>query len=344
MPDLVRAVRHCEHPSPPLVVGADWRSRRQVIRIVGRHGRRDRPRRPSTRRVAAGLLAAVAASSLHLHAQSQNPALTFDTALSVALRQNANLEGLGHQQAIWNAQHTGDATGPQVDARSNADCAPGLVRGPVATASAPFTDSERLTAAQMLRRNLRQAFYDLVLRDEELQEAQGLIDFMSEFRTAGPGSSDADATRNSRRYALRVEIALSRARIELICAQSRRRLALAAVNAVLNRAPDVPVTIAGDLADPVPLPSLDSAIRLSKAVDVELRQLRQGVEVQRRSPDIGGPAGASRKPRAHAPEWHRSWRDSWRRRCTGHPTTGGRAATGRSGEARGRTCGTRARP
>ena len=211
------------------------------------------------------MLVVVAASALHLHAQSQLPALTFDAAHSVALRRNANLEGLGNQQAIWDAQHARDATGPRADARVNADCAPSPVRGPVATARAPFTDSERLTAAQMLRRNLRQVFYDLMLSDEELQEALSLIDFTSEFRTAGQGLSDAGATRNSRRNALRVEIVLSRARIELICAQSRRRVALAAVNAVLNRAPDVPMAIVGDLTDPVPLPSLEAAIRLSKA-------------------------------------------------------------------------------
>ena len=276
MPDLVAADRHCEHQSLPSVVDAGRRYRRRVISIVGRRSRCHRPRRPSTRHALAGLLAVLAATALDLQAQSQNPALTFDAALSVAMRQNATPEGLDHQQAIWYAQHTGDAIGPQVDAR----CAPRPVRGPVATASGPFTESERPPAAQMLRRNLRQAFYDLALSDEELQEKQDLIDFTSEFRTAGHGSSDAEG-KTSRRDALQVEIALSRSRIELICAQGRRRLALAAVNAVLNRAPDVPLTIVGDLAKPVPLPSLDSAIRLSKAVDAELRQLRQDVEVQR---------------------------------------------------------------
>jgi outer membrane protein TolC len=169
------------------------------------------------------------------------------------------------------------------------------VRGPVATVSAPFTDGERLTAAQMLRRNLRQAFYDLMLSDEELQEAQGLIDFTSEFRPAGQEAS-AGATRTSRRNALRVEILLSRARIELICAQGRRRMALSAVNAVLNRAPDVPLTIVGDLADPVPLPSLEAAIRLSKAMDVDLRELRQGVQVQRSPPASSVPPALPTSP------------------------------------------------
>jgi hypothetical protein len=242
------------------------------------------------------VLAVVAASALHLHAQSQNPAFTFDAALNVALWRNANLEGLGNQQAIWDARHARDATGPQADARLNADCAPSPVPGPVATVSAPFTDSERLSAAQMLRRNLRQAFYDLLLSDGELQEALSLVDFTSEFRPAGQGSSDAGATRNSRRNALRVEIVLSRARIELICAQSRRRMALAAFNAVLNRAPDVPATIVGDLTDPVPLPSLDAAIRLSKAMDVELRQLRQGIQVQRSPPASSVPPALPASP------------------------------------------------
>jgi hypothetical protein len=256
----------------------------------------DRPRPPSTRRVAAGVLAVVAGSALHLHAQPQNPALTFDAALSVALLRNATLEGLGNQQAIWDARHARDATGPQADARVNAECGPSPVPAPVAAVSMPFTDSERLTAAQMLRRNLRQAFYDLMLSDEELQEAQGLIDFTSEFRPAGQEASDPGATRDSRRNALRVEIMLSRARVELICARGRRRMALAAVNAVLNRAPDVPLTIVGDLTDPVPLPSVEAAIRLSTAMDVELRQLRQGDPVQPGPPPSSGPPALPASP------------------------------------------------
>ena len=82
-----------------------------------------------------------------------------------------------------------------------------------------------------------------------------------------------------------------------ICAQSRRRMALAAVNAVLNRAPDVPLTIVGDLTDPVPLPSSEAAIRLSKAMDVELRQLRQGVQVQPSPPASSLPPALPASPR-----------------------------------------------
>lgn len=303
MPDLVPADQYDQHFSRLFVVDDDGRSRRRVIETVIVHDR------PSPRRVMAGVLAVVAATALHLQAQTQNPPLTFDAAFHVALRRNADLEGLRRQQAIWDAQHAPQAANPHISARADDDCAPTCARaarpidvcatGPVREALPPIsgsvTDSDVMAVAQIVRRNLRQAFYELMLSDDQVQETQRLIDFASQFRTVNP--SDVDATGHSRRDALRVEIALSRARLELIRAQSRRRVAQAAVNAVLNRAPDVPVIVVGDLTDPVPLPQLAPAIALSKAMDVELRQLRHAVEVQRRARAASGRLESPARPR-----------------------------------------------
>lgn len=319
MLDLVPADRYDEYPSRPSAVNADGPSRRRVIGIVERCGRCNRRQWTSARRVIAGVLALVAGTALHLQAQIQNSPLTFDVAFSMALRRNADSEGLRRQLAIWDAQHASDVAGPDVYAHADADCPPtctnvarsvDICRNAVRDAIPPIGDSfaarDIVAFAQIVRRNLRQAFDDLALSDEELQEIQGLVDFASQLRTMD--SSDAEPTGHPRLDPLRLEIALSRARLELIRAQSRRRTAQAAFNAVLNRASDVRTTIVGQLSDPVPLPELEQAIRLSKAMDVELGQLRHGIEVQRRVRGVsgrlsglsGGPVRGRRAEKAEA--------------------------------------------
>lgn len=207
---------------------------------------------------------------------------------------------------------------PTVDTHADERCAPtctnvpssadGCVTRPMREALAPqggaFTDRDVVPVAQMVRRNLREVFYDLAWRDAEMQDTQQLIDVTSQFRTvATPNTEVPDRLP---RAALRVEIALSQAKIELIWAQSRRQVAQAAFNAVLNRAPDVPVTVIGDLTEPIRLPQLNPAISLAKATDVELRDLRREVETQRRSqipsrrakpstPVLPGTRGAARR-------------------------------------------------
>lgn len=288
MPDLVPADRYRAHPSRRSVADADGRSRRRVI---------------------AGVLAVVVATTLHLHAQTYNPSLTFDAALTVALRRNADLESLGRQQAIWDLLHARTAPSPHVDAHADHGCAPTCASGsiamdicvtpPIRDTFAPmggaFMSQDVVSVAQMVRRNLREAFYDLVLSDAEVQEIQNVIDFTSEFRTVA--TSDAKVTDRSRLDELRVEIALSEGSIQLIQAQSRRGLAQAAFNTVLDRAPDAPVTVVGDLMDPIRLPQLDPAIRLSKAMDVALRQLRHDVDIQRRTQVASMRPRRSRLPR-----------------------------------------------
>lgn len=303
MPHVVPADPYGEHLSRRSVGNGDGPSRRRAVSVVGRRSRSDRAQPTSTRYVTAAVLAVVAATALHLDAQTRPPSLTFDAAFSMALRRNADRDSHRRQQVIWDAQHAGEVVVPYVSVRADDGCAPTCasaarsieicVTGPgreaLPTIGGSLADSDVATFGQIVRRNLRQAFDDLVLSDHDVQETQGLIDMTSQFRIVD--RSD-DAMEHPRLDALRVEIARSRAKIDLIRAEDRRRFAEAAFNAVLNRAPDVPVTIVGELTDPVPLPHVEPAIRLSKAMDVDLRQLRHDVEVQRRAraPSLPHPA------------------------------------------------------
>jgi hypothetical protein len=237
------------------------------------------------------------ASALGLQAQIMGAPLTFDGALRMALHQNTDLEAVGRQGAIRDAQRTRDAAhlrGPAIaDAgcplacagvtRALDGCAADAAPALVTTGGGLLTDGEVAAAAQTLRRNLRQAFYDVLLHDEAIEAAQGVLDFANQLRVTGRSPSDAETTVDVRLDALRVEIARSRATIDLIRAQSDRRAAQAAFNVILNRAPYVPVTLTGNIAEPVALPRLEPAIRLAKAVDLDLIHLRHDLDVQRRA-------------------------------------------------------------
>lgn len=288
-------------------------SRPLTIGVVGRGGRVARPAWAPMWRAGACLLLVVAVgTAARLQAQAGRAPLTFDAALAYARQYNGDLEAAGRQQAIREAQRARDAARPRGQALTHGDCAPtcatlvmpvdgcgaGASEGLTATTGGLLTDSTVATAAQTLRRNVREAFYDLLLADEEMRVAEGVVDFRNQLRAARRASSDADA-QQSRLDTLRVELAISQAKVDLIGTESRRRLAELAFNAILDRAPDISVALIGHVEEPIALPRLEPAILLAKTVDVPLRRLRHDLDVQRRArasaPAVTQRPGSQRK-------------------------------------------------
>lgn len=303
--DAVRVRRHERDdalgPSRPLAIGVVvWGSR------VGR------PRWTPMWRAGVCLVLVVAGgTTTRLQAQTRRAPLTFDAALVSATQDNADFGAAGRQWAIREAQRARDAARVRGQALAHADCAPtctsvvtpvdrcaaGTSEVLTATTGGVFTDSTVAAAAQTLRRNLREAFYDLLLQDEEIRVAEGVVDFRDQLRMARRARSDTDPA--SQLDTLHVELALSRAKLDLMDAQSRRRLAELAFNAILNRAPDVPVVLIGHVEEPIALPRVDPAILLAKMVDVPLRRLRHDLDVERRArasaPAVAPRPGSQRK-------------------------------------------------
>lgn len=260
---------------------------------------------------AAGVLLAVLAAAPAARAQTpvaptQTAAasgvapLTFQNALDLAVANNLELAAARRGRAVREAdlKAAGQRANPELSADLSRDSPHGEVslalpidlartrarRIDMANAALAMADVEEHSALVALRRDVRLAFYGLMAADQQVALAETVLGIVERTKDAVQLRFDAGAV--PRLDVLQADIGLVRGRADLDLARSSRRAAQAALNALLNRPPDQPVVLAGDLADIPALPALDRATATALAANVDLLAIDRQSAIERRTLDF----------------------------------------------------------
>jgi len=134
-------------------------------------------------------------------------------------------------------------------------------------------------ALQALRRRVRMAFYGLLAAEEGASLASSMHEVAVRVREVAQARFEAGAA--PRLDVMQAELGLARAKAELELARSDRSSAQAEVNAVLNRPPDRPLAVVGDLAEGA-VPPIDQATARAAAANPELRAAEREVAIEER--------------------------------------------------------------
>jgi outer membrane protein, heavy metal efflux system len=253
----------------------------------GSSSRGSRPHR------AIALLALIACGSAS--GSAQEPPLTFQAALELALASNLDLAAARRGRVVREAEvrAAGQHPNPDLVFESTKDTPHQMLsldipfepwkrsaRVDVAREQLKLADVEDAAALQALRRSVRLAFYGLVAADEAVALATSMGEVASRVRDVAQARFDEGAA--PRLDVMQAELGLSRAKADLGLARSARLSAQAELNALFNRSPGQALTVQGDAAESAPLPSVEQVVAGAAAGNAELRAAEQAVAIEER--------------------------------------------------------------
>ena len=142
-----------------------------------------------------------------------------------------------------------------------------------------LADVDEAAALQALRRRVRMAFYGLLAAEEGASLAKSMHDVAVRVSEVAQARFETGAA--PRLEVMAADLGLARANAELELARSERAAVQAELNAVLNRPPDRPLAVTGDLAEGV-VPPLGQATARATAANPELWAAVREVAIEER--------------------------------------------------------------
>jgi outer membrane protein, heavy metal efflux system len=236
------------------------------------------------------LLAAASASTL-----AQEPPLTFQSALELAVARNLDLAAARRGRAVRQAElrTAGQHPNPDLVFESTKDTPHQTLsldipfepwkrsaRVDVAKQELTLSDVEDAAALQLLRRQVRLAFHGLLAADEAMALATSMDELASRVREVAQARFDEGAA--PKLDVMQAELGVSRARADLELARSARTSAQAGLNGLLDRPPAGPLAVTGDIAQGAVLPAVDQVVASAAAHNPELRTAEREVAIEER--------------------------------------------------------------
>ncbi len=244
----------------------------------------------------AASVAVVAGQPVAWAQTTQGEALTFGTAMDLAVTNNLELAAARRGRAIRESELRSAREYPNPDLSFEAardvpheTLSLGLPlelfgrrsrRIDLAREQLKLADLDEKTALQKLRREVRLAFYGLLGADEAVTLARTLVDVSERLKQAAEARFQEGAA--PRLDGMQAELALARAQAEFDLARSARRGTQAELNALLNRPADQPTAVAGDLANAPALPDPAHATALAAASNLELLAAEREAAIEER--------------------------------------------------------------
>ena len=220
--------------------------------------------------------------------------LTFREALDLAAARNLELAAVRRGRAVREAEvrAAGQYANPDFAAEITRDSPHGDLsigfpldiggtrsrRVGVAKAALAMADVEEKTAELALRRNVRMAFYGLMATEQQAKMAEEVLGLAGRMKEVAQARFEEGAAPRLDVMSADLDVARSRAVLDL--ARSSRRAAQAELNALLNRPPGQQITVAGDMADTAPLPTLDRATATATSANMELLSIDREAAVE----------------------------------------------------------------
>ncbi len=241
--------------------------------------------------ILAGLL--LAAAPVASRAQEEPP-LTFRSAFDLAVATNLELAAARRGRAVREAEVTAAGQHPNPDlvfeSLKDVPHQSLLLEVPfepwkrsarihLAKEELTLADVDEAAALQALRRRVRMAFYGLVAAEEGASLASSMRDVAVRVHDVAQARFNEGAA--PRLDVMQAELGVARANAELELARSERASAQAELNAVLNRPPDRPLAVTGDLAEAA-VPPLGEATARATAGNPELRAADRDVAIEER--------------------------------------------------------------
>ena len=228
------------------------------------------------------------------------PSLTFQAALETALANNAGLAAARRGRAIREAavisakQHPN----PEFSFEITRDTPHETVgiglpfemggkrtrRIDLAREELSLAEIEIRGAVQSLRTELRLSFYGLLATEERVRLAEEMAQVARRVHDAAQARFEEGMA--PRLDVLETDLGVSRAEADLDLERSNRIAAAAALNAVLNRPPDQPIAVAGDLAAGPPPLTAAQAWEMAVATNVEISSLNREIAIEGRRTDL----------------------------------------------------------
>ena len=148
----------------------------------------------------------------------------------------------------------------------------------VAKQEGVLTDVEISALARQVRKNTREAYYDVAAARAET-ELFGRVQKLAErLRQIAQERFEAGAV--ARLEVLRADAELARAQAEYQISQQREKVSLSQLNALLNRRAGQTWDLAGSLEDPLPPAGLDELIQKAHSLNPDLQHLAQEQKVE----------------------------------------------------------------
>jgi cobalt-zinc-cadmium efflux system outer membrane protein len=244
-------------------------------------------------RVAAALL--VVSASPPVQGQDQPP-LTYQSALQLALTRNASLAAARRQLAIREAavRAAGQRPNPELSFEASKDVPHEVLsvgfpieitgqrgrRLDLAREEMKLADLDVRDAERALRRNLRDSFYGLLAADERVKDAEAVLALVTRVRDAASARFTEGAA--PRLEVMEGDLGVARAETDLDLARGTRAAAQAELNAVLNQPAGQAVSVAGDLATPPGVADFAAVVKLAAASNGELLRVDREIAIEQR--------------------------------------------------------------
>jgi cobalt-zinc-cadmium efflux system outer membrane protein len=241
----------------------------------------------------AEIVALLVAASLP--GSAEEPPLTFQSALELAVARNLDLAAARRGRAVREAevQAAGQHPNPGLVFESTKDTPHRMLsldipvepwkrsaRIDLAKQELTLADIEDAAALQLVRRRVRLAFHGLLAAEEAVSLATSMDQVAARVREVAQARFEEGAA--PRLDVMQAELGQSRAKADLELARSARTSYQAELNALLDRAPAEPLAVAGDVAESAPLPAVEQVVESAAARNTELRAAEREVELEER--------------------------------------------------------------
>jgi cobalt-zinc-cadmium efflux system outer membrane protein len=246
------------------------------------------------RLLGAALVGALAASA-PAPVSAQEPPLTFQQALGLAIANNLELAAARRGRAVREAQvqAAGQHPNPDLVFESTKDTPHQMLsldipfepwkrsrRIDLAREELRLADVDDAAAMQSLRRSVRMDFYGLLVAEEAATLAQSMVDVAARVREVAQARFEEGAAPHL--DVMQAELGLARANADLELVRSARLAAQGELNGLLNRPPTSPLAVAGDLAEGAPLPPVEQALARAAAGNAQLLAAERDVAIEDR--------------------------------------------------------------
>ncbi|HUL76922.1 MAG TPA: TolC family protein [Vicinamibacteria bacterium] len=221
--------------------------------------------------------------------------LTFRSALELAIANNLDLAAARRGRAVRQAEvkTAGQHSNPDLVFESTRDTPHQTLsldvpfepwkrsrRLDLAREELTLADVEDAAALQELRRRVRIAFYGLLGAEEAASLATSMVAVALRVREVAQARFVEGAA--PRLDVMQADLGLARAKADLELARSARASAQAELDGLLNRPPDQPLAVAGEVAEGAPLPTAEEALARARAGNAELRTAEREVAIEDR--------------------------------------------------------------
>jgi cobalt-zinc-cadmium efflux system outer membrane protein len=225
--------------------------------------------------------------------------LTYQAALDLAMARSLGLAAVMRQRAIREAEVriAGQYPNPDFSFEASRDAPHEVLslgfplefgkrgrRIALAREQVALADLDVEAARRAVRKSLRQAFYGLLSADERVRDAEAVRGIAQRVReTANARFTEGAAPQVE---VMEADLGVARAEADLELARGTRLAVQAELNGLLNQPPGQPVAVVGDLASAPPLASLDAALQLMAASNVDLLRIDREIAIEQRHASV----------------------------------------------------------